>query len=69
MDSYKFYQVDHPETWFVSAIPWSKERPEAFLPGLHAELMLFDEASAIDSVIWETAEGTNDHTRRHWCLW
>ncbi len=54
----KFYQVDHPETWFVSAEPWSKERPEAFA-GLHAEhvLMIFDEASAIDDVIWETAEG------------
>ena len=54
----KFYQIDHPETWFVSAEPWSKERPEAFA-GLHAEhvLMIFDEASAIDDVIWETAEG------------
>lgn len=54
----KFYQVDHPETWFVSAVPWSKERPEAFA-GLHAEhvLMVFDEASAIDEVIWDTAEG------------
>lgn len=54
----KFYQLEHPETWFVSAEPWSKERPEAFA-GLHAEhvLMTFDEASAIDDVIWETAEG------------
>lgn len=54
----KFYQIDHPETWFVSAEPWNKERPEAFA-GLHAEhvLMIFDEASAIDDVIWETAEG------------
>jgi hypothetical protein len=54
----KFYQADHPETWFVSAVPWSKEKPEAFA-GLHAEhvLMIFDEASAVDNCIWETAEG------------
>ena len=54
----KFYQADNPETWFVSAVPWSRERPESFA-GLHAEhvIMLFDEASAIDDVIWETAEG------------
>ncbi len=54
----KFYQADNPETWFVSAVPWSKERPEAFA-GLHAEhvLMIFDEASAVDDAIWETAEG------------
>ena len=53
-----FYQVDHPETWFVAAVPWSKERPEAFA-GLHAEdvLVIYDEASAIDDVIWETTEG------------
>lgn len=54
----RFYQQDHPETWFVSAVPWSKERPEAFA-GLHAEhvLIVYDEASAIDDVIWETTEG------------
>lgn len=64
----KFYQIDHPETWFVSAIPWSKERPEAFA-GLHAEhvLMLFDEASAIDSIIWETAEGAMTTPGAIWC--
>lgn len=65
----KFYQVDHPETWFVSAIPWSKERPEAFA-GLHAEhvLMIFDEASAIDDVIWETAEGAMTTPGAVWCV-
>lgn len=65
----KFYQVDHPETWFVSAIPWSKERPEAFA-GLHAEhvLMVFDEASAIEDVIWETAEGAMTTPGAIWCV-
>ena len=54
----KFYQVDHPETWFVAAVPWSKERPEAFA-GLHAEhvLVIYDEASAIDNSIYDTSEG------------
>ncbi len=64
----KFYQVDNPETWFVSAIPWSKDRPEAFA-GLHAKhvLMLFDEASAIDAAIWETAEGAMTTPGAIWC--
>lgn len=53
-----FYQADNPDTWFIAATPWSKERPEAFA-GLHAEhvMVIYDEASAIDDVIWETTEG------------
>lgn len=47
-----------PETWFASAVPWSKERAEAFA-GTHEKhvLLIFDEASAIEDVIWEVAEG------------
>jgi hypothetical protein len=54
----KFYHVDHPETWFANAIPWSAENTEAFA-GLHAEhvLVIFDEASGIDDIIWEVTEG------------
>lgn len=54
----KFYHKDHPETWFANAIPWSAENTEAFA-GLHAEhvLVIFDEASGIDDVIWEVTEG------------
>jgi hypothetical protein len=54
----KFYQVDNPDTWFVAAVPWTKERSEAFA-GLHADhvLVIFDEASAIDDKIWEVVEG------------
>lgn len=54
----RFYNINHPETWFASAVPWSKERSEAFA-GTHEEhvLLLFDEASAIEDVIWEVAEG------------
>ena len=54
----KFYLKERPETWAAHAIPWSKERSEAFA-GTHAKdvLMIFDEASAVDDSIWETAEG------------
>jgi hypothetical protein len=54
----KFYHVDFASTWFASAVPWSKERSEAFA-GTHEKyvMMLFDEASAIEDIIWEVAEG------------
>lgn len=67
--SARFHQVDHPDTWFVAAIPWNRERPEAFA-GLHAEhvLMIFDEASAIDDAIWETAEGAMTTQGALWCV-
>ena len=54
----KFYHNDYSETWFSTAIPWSKERSEAFA-GTHEKyvLMIFDEASAIEDIIWEVAEG------------
>lgn len=54
----KFYLKDRPATWAASAIPWSKEKSEAFA-GTHDEnvLVLFDEASLIDDVIWEVTEG------------
>ena len=54
----KFCQADNPDAWFVSAIPWSSERSEAFA-GLHARdvLVIYDEASAIDEAIWEVSEG------------
>lgn len=48
------------KTWRADLIPWSEHRPEAFA-GLHNEgrrvVVLFDEASAIASSIWETTEG------------
>ena len=54
----KFYKKSDPETWFSSAIPWSKERSEAFA-GTHEEhvLVIFDESSMIDDAIWEVTEG------------
>ena len=54
----KFYHVEHPETWFVAAIPWSEKNPEAFA-GQHAKhvMVIYDEASAIADKIWEVSEG------------
>ena len=54
----KFYRIDSPETWFAMAIPWTKDKSEAFA-GTHEKhvLMIFDEASAVDDIIWEVAEG------------
>lgn len=64
----KFCQKQNPDTWFVAAVPWSKERSEAFA-GLHAEfvLVIFDEASAIDDVIWDVTEGAMTTKGAIWC--
>jgi hypothetical protein len=51
---------DREKTWRIDQIPWSKERTEAFA-GLHNQgkrlLVIFDEASAIDDLIYETTQG------------
>jgi hypothetical protein len=49
----------HEQTWRADLLAWSATRAEAFA-GLHNKgrriLVIFDEASAIDAVIWETVE-------------
>lgn len=63
---------EREKTWRIDQIPWSKERSEAFA-GLHNQgkrlLVIFDEASAIDDVIWEVTEGalTDAKTQIIWC--
>lgn len=62
---------EHSETWRTDFIPWNVENTEAF-QGLHnlrkRILLVFDEASAIDDPIWETAEGalTDEDTEIIW---
>lgn len=62
----------HDSTWRVDLIPWSEKNPEAFA-GLHNAgkriLLIFDEASTINDLIWTTAEGamTDAHTEIIWC--
>jgi hypothetical protein len=61
----------HEKTWRIDAIPWSKEKSEAFA-GLHNKgrriLIIFDEASAIPPIIWEVTEGalTDKNTEILW---
>lgn len=65
----KFWHVQHPETWFVSATPNSEHNSEAFA-GLHAKyvLIIFDEASAIADKIWEVTEGAMTTPRAIWLV-
>jgi hypothetical protein len=62
---------ERERTWRVDMIPWSKTNPQAFA-GLHnkgkRQFMIFDEASEIEDIIWETAEGflTDYDTQRFW---
>ncbi len=54
----KYYLKEQPETWFAAAIPWSEHNADSFA-GTHEKyvLVIFDEASAIADIIWETVEG------------
>jgi hypothetical protein len=62
---------EHEKSWRIDMIPWSAGNTEAFA-GLHNQgnriLIVFDEASAIDDVIWEVTEGalTDEDTEIIW---
>jgi hypothetical protein len=64
---------DRERTWRIDMIPWSEKNPAAFA-GLHNKgkrlLLIFDEASEIPDVIWETAEGalTDADTQIIWLV-
>lgn len=49
---------DRQEIWFATAVPWSASNSSAFA-GTHEAhvLLVFDEASEIDDIIWEVSEG------------
>ena len=57
--------------WRIDQVPWSERNTEAFA-GLHNEgkriIVIFDEASAIPDIIWETTEGalTDSNTEILW---
>jgi hypothetical protein len=59
--------------WRFDMVPWSERNTEAFA-GLHNKgrriLVIFDEASAIPDIIWETTEGalTDADTQIIWCV-
>lgn len=64
---------DRALTWRIDMIPWSEKNPAAFA-GLHNQgkrlLLIFDEASEIHDLIWETAEGalTDANTQIIWLV-
>lgn len=64
---------ERERTWRIDMIPWSKTNPQAFA-GLHNKgkrvLLIFDEASEIEDIIWETAEGamTDADTQLIWLV-
>lgn len=61
----------HKDTWRTDLLPWDAQNPDAF-SGLHNKrkriLVIFDEASAIDSVIWDRVSGamTDEETEIIW---
>lgn len=63
----KYYLKERPDSWFAAAIPWSEHRADAFA-GTHEKyvLVIFDEASAIADIIWETVEGA---MTTYQCIW
>ncbi len=58
-----------PDTHFAEAIAWSAEKSEAFA-GIHSEnvLYIFDEASAIDDIIWEVSQGAMTSNGARWLV-
>lgn len=68
-----YFHPDHERTWRVDMVPWSERNTEAFA-GLHnlnrRIILIFDEASAIPDLIWETAEGalTDERTQILWLV-
>ena len=58
--SIRVKDANHQAMWRTDFITWSKEKSEAFA-GLHNQgkriVIIFDEASAIDDLIWEVTEG------------
>lgn len=63
----KYVCLENPAEWKADATPWSKHRSEGFA-GTHAKAVLyqFDEASAIENIIWDVSEGAMTTER---CIW
>jgi hypothetical protein len=59
----------HPDTWFARSIPWQANKPEAF-QGLHDKemLIIMDEASIIDPIIWEAVQGNFSRGHGLWVV-
>ncbi len=64
---------ERERTWRIDMVPWSEKNPQAFA-GMHNAgkrlLIIFDEASEIHDMIWETTEGalTDADTQLMWLV-
>jgi len=67
MTTSRIFHKDHKDTWGINALSNSDKNSEAFA-GLHssANLIIFDEASAIPDVIWEVSEGAMTDKCSQW---
>lgn len=66
----KFYLKERPESWMALSLPWQKHNPESFA-GQHKEvnfLLIFDEASAIPGIIFETGAGSINAPTKKWAM-
>lgn len=66
----RFFAIESPETWGVTAIAWSEHNSDAFA-GLHAEhvLVIYDEASTVADIIWEVTEGAMTTPGAFWFVY
>jgi len=75
LEATKLYSADAEmeNEWRIDMVPWSERNTEAFA-GLHNKgkriLVVFDEASSIPDLIWETTEGalTDKNTEILWLV-
>ena len=64
---------ERERTWRIDMVPWSEKNPQAFA-GMHNAgkrlIIIFDEASEIHDMIWETTEGalTDANTQLMWLV-
>lgn len=67
--SEKFARIGQESNWYASAIPWSKDRSEAFA-GAHEDHVMFlmDEGSLIDEMIFQVTEGAMTTGERIWIV-
>lgn len=67
------YVPSHEKNWRIDFIPWNEKNPEA-VAGLHNQgkriVLVYDEASQIPPIIWETTEGalTDAETEILWLV-
>jgi hypothetical protein len=67
LNTERIYNNESPTTWSANRVLWNIHSPEAF-SGTHEKyvLVIFDEASAIPDVIWDSMEGSINTPNSMW---